>query len=117
MKADHPLRVYINHLRNSLVKIGRPPPELEKIKAILEEAGFEDVQTFTAKEPFGPWPKEPRLKKIGAMVLLHSEEAFESYGMAAFSRILGMDEEKAREICSATLGATRNKNVHMSRTQ
>jgi hypothetical protein len=92
--------------------MGRPHPTHEFLKNILEKAGFEDVQMLTAKEPYGPWPKDPVLKKVGAMNLLNGETGFESYGMAAFTRILGMDADEARGICERGLAACRNKNFH-----
>ncbi|KAI5790470.1 methyltransferase [Pyronema domesticum] len=91
MKADNGLKIYVEHLRESMRKMGRQIVDANLLKNLLEEAGFEDIQTFKAVEPVGPWPKDPKLKKIGAMTLLHTDGVFESYGMAAFSRVLGMD--------------------------
>lgn len=68
-----------------------------------------------SKERFGPWPKDPRLKSIGAMNLLNGETGFESYGMAAFTRILGMSADEARGICQRGLAACQNKNYHVQR--
>ncbi|KAI5809239.1 S-adenosyl-L-methionine-dependent methyltransferase [Pyronema omphalodes] len=113
MKPDNPAKIYTDLLRESLVKMGRPPPDLKFMKELLKEEGFEDVVALQVKEPVGPWPKDARLKTLGAMVLLNTETAFESYGMAAFTRILGMDVEKAREICEAGKLAARNKNYHI----
>jgi hypothetical protein len=93
--------------------MGRPHPTHEFLKNHLEKAGFEDVQMVTAKEPFGPWPKDPRMKKIGAMSLLNAETGFESYGMAAFTRVLEMDVEKARGMCERALQDVQDKNYHV----
>jgi hypothetical protein len=40
------------------------------------------------------------------------DTAFHAYGMAAFTRILGMSEEDADKVCSDALSAARNKNFH-----
>lgn len=109
---DNPLRVYINHLSDSLEKMGRTVPTRQSMTALLENDGFEDVQATEAKEPIGPWAKDPRSKRIGAMNLLNTDSVFESYGMAAFTRVLGMDNEKVREICEAARLAARNKNYY-----
>jgi hypothetical protein len=89
--------------------MGRPHPTPEFLKNVLETAGFEDVQMHASKEPFGPWPKDPRLKRIGAMNLLNGETGFESYGMAAFTRILGMSADEARGICQRGLAACQTR--------
>ncbi|KAI5811884.1 S-adenosyl-L-methionine-dependent methyltransferase [Pyronema omphalodes] len=113
MKADNEAKVHLQYLRESMLKMGRPAPTLESMKMLLENAGFEDILALEAKEPIGPWPKDPRQKRIGAMSLLNLEGGFESYGMAAFTGVLGMEVDKARAICNVALAAVRNKNYHM----
>lgn len=113
MKPDHGIKVFTEHMRDAMRKMGRPWPDLAFLKNLLENAGFEGVTAAVAKEPMGPWAKDPRLKRVGSMSLLNGETAFESYGMALFTRILGMDVEKARKICENGLLAARNKNYHV----
>jgi hypothetical protein len=113
MASDNPAKVYVDVLRSALIKMGRPPPDFEQMKSRLEKVGFEDVVALKAKEPVGPWPKDPILQRLGAMVLLHSQAAFESYGMAAFTRILEMDVGEAQGVCDAATKAARNKNYHI----
>ncbi|KAI5809238.1 S-adenosyl-L-methionine-dependent methyltransferase [Pyronema omphalodes] len=113
MKADNGAKIYIDHMRDALRKMGRPPPDPVFMKKLLEDTGFEDVRSMAVKEPLGPWPKDPKQKRIGAMSLLNCETGIESYAMAAFTRVLGMEPDKARAICDAGLAATRNKNYHM----
>ncbi|KAI5811880.1 S-adenosyl-L-methionine-dependent methyltransferase [Pyronema omphalodes] len=112
MKPDNGTKIYADYLRESMAKMGRPAAKLEFLKMLLQEAGFKGIHALEAKEPLAPWPKDPRQKRIGAMSLLNCETAFESYGMAAFTRVLGMEAEKARAICNAALSAVRNKNYH-----
>ncbi|KAI5808401.1 S-adenosyl-L-methionine-dependent methyltransferase [Pyronema omphalodes] len=112
MKPDNGVKVCTDYLRESMIKMGRPPPELEMMKMVLEKAGFEDIHASEVKEPMGPWPKDPRQKRIGAMSLLNCETGIESYGLAAFTRVLGMEVDKARAVCKAALAAVRNKNYH-----
>jgi hypothetical protein len=50
---------------------------------------------LTGKEPLGPWPKDLRLKVVGAMNLFHADTGCESYGMATFTRVQGMDAHEA----------------------
>jgi protein-tyrosine-phosphatase len=112
MKRDNPIKIYIDLLRESMLKMDRSPPAPSFLKNLLEKAGFQVVKRSQVKEPLDPWAKDPRIKRIGAMVPLHSETVFESYGMAAFTRVLGMDQEKARDICDRAMVATRNKSYH-----
>ncbi|CCX09307.1 S-adenosyl-L-methionine-dependent methyltransferase [Pyronema domesticum] len=114
MKPDHGMKVYVDYLRESLEKIGRPPVDGRFMTKLLEGAGFEDVRAVKANQPVGPWAKGAKVKQVGAMALLQSTETiYESYGMALFTRVLGMDQEKVQEICDAARRDGRNKNYHV----
>jgi hypothetical protein len=47
-------------------RIGASGKTLLKWKSMLEEAGFEDVTENILKIPTNPWPKDKRLKQVGA---------------------------------------------------
>ncbi|KAF8543378.1 S-adenosyl-L-methionine-dependent methyltransferase [Trichophaea hybrida] len=98
--------------RQAMEKIGRPFPTSSTLKALLEEAGFVDVQVTDIKQPLGPWPKNERIKRIGAMAMLMSETGFEAYGMAALTRILEMPKEEASKVFVNALKGVKNKNHH-----
>jgi hypothetical protein len=59
--------------RQAMDKIGRPFPTSSTLKVLLEDAGFVDVKVTDIKQPLGPWPKNERMKRIGAMAMLMSE--------------------------------------------
>ncbi|KAI5819280.1 S-adenosyl-L-methionine-dependent methyltransferase [Pyronema omphalodes] len=113
MAPDHGVKIFLDKLREALQAMGRPQPNLQFLKTQLENAGFEDIHVVSAKEPCGPWPKDPRMKRLGAMNLLNAETGFESYGMAVFTRVLGMEIEEARGICRRSVEASQNKNFHI----
>lgn len=113
MKPDNGAKVFLDHLRKALIQMGRPPPDIELWKRMLEKAGFDDVKAVQVKEPIGPWPKDPAQKLIGAMTLLNDETYSDSAALAPFTRVLGMEVTKAREIIDASHRAVRNKNNHM----
>jgi hypothetical protein len=100
-------------LTNAMEVIGRPPASAESMKKCLEDAGFVDVTVKTYKQPVAPWPKDKRLKNIGAMALLNCQTAFTAYGMAAFTRILGMTKGKAERLCEGALEAIRDRKNHI----
>ncbi|KAI5796057.1 S-adenosyl-L-methionine-dependent methyltransferase [Pyronema domesticum] len=112
MADDNPLKIYAGNLQSSFIQMDRPPRDMEFYENLIKKAGFEDVKISVGKEPVGPWPKDPTMKKIGAMTLLHCETVFESYGMAAFTRVLGMDAKDAKILCDNARAAARNKNYH-----
>ena len=68
----------ISLFNQALVKIGRPSPAGEEMKRSLQRAGFMNVQVVTKKEPLGIWPRDKRMKRIGAMGLLMLETGLEA---------------------------------------
>lgn len=104
---------FFEHLVEALTLIERPPVLDGDLQKRLERAGFEGVEAKAIKQPWGPWAKSRRQKQIGAMNMLQAETAFHAYGVAAFTRILRMDVDKADQICREGYRSVLNKNSHM----
>ena len=92
--------------------LGRPGPTGADLVARLAAAGSVDVVLSEFKQPIGPWPRDPGLKRVGAMMLLDVQTGFHAYGLAAFTRILGLSSEAAEKLCNDAVSAARNKNFH-----
>jgi hypothetical protein len=58
LKEDNPLVRWGGLVRDAMVATGRAPQSEELLRERLEKAGFVDVQSFTLKQPFGPWAKD-----------------------------------------------------------
>ncbi|KAF8245759.1 S-adenosyl-L-methionine-dependent methyltransferase [Wilcoxina mikolae CBS 423.85] len=114
MGEDNPMKkAYDLCHYHAMASIGRPPATGEDLKEKLETAGFVDVKVHTYKQVYGPWPKDQRLKRIGAMALLMCETGIEAYALLALTKILKMDPVEAKKICDDAVAAAKNKNMHM----
>ncbi|TGZ78003.1 methyltransferase domain-containing protein [Ascodesmis nigricans] len=71
----------------------------------LEAAGFVDIKVFIYKIPRGSWPKQRKFKYLGAVCAEASRSGFEAHAMLPMTRLLGMSEEDARQLC---IGAFEN---------
>lgn len=60
-------------------------------KQQLVDAGFEDVVETILKIPTNPWPKDARLKKIGAFELSHFRDGISNIFARGYTQILGGD--------------------------
>ncbi|KAI5793948.1 S-adenosyl-L-methionine-dependent methyltransferase, partial [Pyronema domesticum] len=98
---------------DALPKIGRLPPSTSLMKSRLEEAGFVDIHSHVCKQPFGPWPEDENMKKLGSMSLLSFETGIEAYVMHPATRILGMPQHEVVKLCQEGWKAAKNKNYHM----
>ncbi|KAI5845348.1 S-adenosyl-L-methionine-dependent methyltransferase [Tricharina praecox] len=107
-----PAKRCVDLLTQAMELIGRPAPTVASMRANLETAGFVDIHVCAYKQPFGPWPKDKRLKHVGAMALLMLQTGIEAYVMASFSRILGMEQEEAAKLCQEAYASCSNRKNH-----
>ncbi|KAA8894291.1 S-adenosyl-L-methionine-dependent methyltransferase, partial [Sphaerosporella brunnea] len=108
---NHAKRV-VDLVAEAMKRIGRPSPTVARMKQYLQDAGFVDITVSSYKQPFGPWPKDKRLKQAGSMALMMLQTGIEAYSMAAFTRILGIPQEEAAQLCRDAYQAMRYKHLH-----
>lgn len=69
MKDDNLVKKFFERMAVGMEKIGRLPyVNGDDLKEGLQTAGFVDVTVHRIKFPMAPWPKDKRLKQVGAMV-------------------------------------------------
>lgn len=81
-------------------------------KSRMEKAGFEEVQEKSFKVPTSPWPKDPRLKKIGALELANFEEGAHAFIIRGYTTILGGTKEQAEILIARARSEARNRSMH-----
>jgi len=106
------LKRLVKLMNEGLVSMGRPCPTRESMIEHLKRAGFINVQLYAGKQPFGIWPKDRRLKRIGAMAMLMAETGTEAYAMAILTRFHRMSVDEAKKLCEATWSDIRNRKYH-----
>lgn len=102
-----------NNIIEACEKIGRtgcPGPNFE---AWVEEAGFVNVHHETFKLPVGPWPKDERLKRVGAFNLVQLREGLEAFSLALFTKALGWSVEDVQVFLTEVRRDILKKSVHM----
>lgn len=72
------------------VRFGKTMQIQEKMKNLIEEAGFVDVVEKTYKWPIGAWSNDPKLKDIGRWNLHLWKEGLEGWTMALLTRVMGV---------------------------
>lgn len=71
-------------------KFGKSFRIAEDSKELMEAAGFVNVTYRTFKWPIGPWPKDPKMKEIGAFNRLGWDEGINGWAMFLFTKYLGV---------------------------
>ncbi|KAI5842829.1 S-adenosyl-L-methionine-dependent methyltransferase [Tricharina praecox] len=113
LELDNPLLPFFDLLKTAMIKLGRPPVDGPIMAQQLRRAGFKDVHVTKVKQPWAPWPKDKRLKQLGAIALLQGETGYRAYGLAAFTRVLEMETAAAEKICDDASAAHHNPRYHV----
>lgn len=88
------------------------PVVSEDLALYARDAGFVAVGVVLKKAPLGPWPKDPKKKTLGCWGMAVAEHGLEAYGMALFTRHLGLSTEEAAKICAGAVDELRRRDVH-----
>lgn len=83
-----------------------------RFKAGLKAAGFVDVVENVFKIPQGPWPKDKRLKKIGAFENYSLTMGLEAYMMRGYTSVMGGEPEELRVRLMKTYEELRDPGLH-----
>ena len=110
-KSSSLLRYYAL-LNEAAAKIGQEFRIAENLVPFLQDAGFVGIHHQAVKLPLGTWPAEKKQKEIGAYVMLLTEDGFESYGMAFFTRVLEMPIKEVEELIKTAKKESRNRQIH-----
>lgn len=90
-------------------QIASPGPHL---KNWAEDAGFIDIEEHIFKLPYGPWPKDPRMKELGAWNQLQALEGVEGWTMGLFNRVLGWSVEEVQVHLAEVRKNFRDPRIH-----
>ncbi|RPB02319.1 S-adenosyl-L-methionine-dependent methyltransferase [Choiromyces venosus 120613-1] len=102
-----------DHWQAGAQKLGLNLIDGEKLKKWAVDAGFEDVQLYTFKQPWDAWPADKNFKTLGRCMLMNCETELMAYSLAIFTRVLGMSQEDAEKVCDLALGDVRNRKMHI----
>ncbi|KAL2000279.1 hypothetical protein VTN02DRAFT_3326 [Thermoascus thermophilus] len=112
LKPDSSFVKMVNLLAEACDKISRPLNIATSIKGLIEDAGFESVEEKSLKMPVGTWPKDARLKEIGAFNAINIIEGVEAFTAALFADVLGWSEEEIAVLNAGVRRDVKTKDNH-----
>jgi Methylase involved in ubiquinone/menaquinone biosynthesis len=108
------LQQYYDEVWGAFEDVGyevRPGPKLEQW---FKEAGFVNIHVEKFVIPYGVWPKDPHLKKVGAWNQTQAEaNGFEAGALAPLTRFRKWTKEEVIVLASKARADGRNRDIHM----
>jgi len=112
LKPDSALAKWLDLLIEASKKMGRDHLPGGKLEGWVRDAGFTEVHHQKFRIPVGRWPKDNRLKTIGAWNLLSALEGLEGFSMGLFTRILGWKPEDVQLFLVDVQKDIRDPKIH-----
>jgi hypothetical protein len=91
---------------------GTPVDDPTKWKAWFEDRGFEEVTQKVIKLPCNMWPKDTRMKLLGAWEMENLLGSLEGLTMRLFQKALGWSPEQVTLFLVGVRKEIRNRNYH-----
>ncbi|PUU78206.1 S-adenosyl-L-methionine-dependent methyltransferase [Tuber borchii] len=112
LPVDSSLHRYYDLVNEAADKLGQEFKVAASLDSFILDAGFDKMSHEEMKISIGTWPADKKQKDMGAVMLLAIEHGFESFGMAFFTRILGMEVPEAKELIAGAKKESRSKKIH-----
>jgi hypothetical protein len=100
------------HFFEGAAHFGTPANSPAKLKKLMIDAGFIDVEEHILKLPVGTWPRDKRLKKVGLFESVNLQEGLEGLTMMVFTRALGWSPERVQVFLAEVRKQVRDPSVH-----
>jgi hypothetical protein len=91
-----PIDRWSKELAAGMNKFGMDANPGPRLEGWIKDAGFTNVETRVLPFPVGTWPKNRRLKEIGAFNLVHFLEGLEPISLRCFVHGLGWKLEEVQ---------------------
>lgn len=112
LPADGSFRYFDQLVQEAAVAFQTPLTDPDKWRRQAEEAGFEAVVERRFKIPSNPWPKDKRMKMVGAFERANFLEGLEGMSLRLFQRGLGWTPEETQVLLAKVRTEVKNPKYH-----
>ncbi|CAM1510020.1 Fc.00g003550.m01.CDS01 [Cosmosporella sp. VM-42] len=99
-------------LIEAATKLGRPFMDPKTYKPMMEEIGFTEVEETLHKWPLNPWPRDPKLKELGAWTFENIMNGMEAFSLALLSRSFGWDKDEIEVFLVDVRKNLKDRRIH-----
>ncbi|KAJ4298850.1 hypothetical protein N0V90_004093 [Kalmusia sp. IMI 367209] len=108
---DCKLGQWADKIADGLRKFGNEPDPGAQIENWVRENGFINVEARTFPFPVGTWPKDKKLKEVGAFNLLQFLDNLEALTMRIYQNAWGWSADEVKVLCAELRKELRNPRM------
>lgn len=108
---DAKLSQWADKVADGMRKFGTEPDPGAKIEGWVTEAGFTNIEARTFPFPVGTWPKDKKLKEIGAFNLVQFLDNLEALTMRIYQCAWGWSPDEVKVLCAELRKELRNPKM------
>ena len=112
MPADSGFKVICDKFIEASYLFGAPADCPLRFSEYLRNAGFINVAEHIFKVPSSPWPKNKRLKQIGALEMTNVVEGATAFGLRAFEKVFGWTKDQTELAMVNFRRDVKNRHYH-----
>ncbi|KAL2154645.1 hypothetical protein VTH82DRAFT_3321 [Thermothelomyces myriococcoides] len=112
LAKDNPMVRMMENLMEASDQVGRTMDPAPKMEGWVRDAGFINISIQAFPIPIGPWPRDRRLKEIGALMAVNFIEGVDTFTAAPFADVLGWAKEEIEALNDGVRDAVRNRSTH-----
>ncbi|VTT66216.1 unnamed protein product [Fusarium fujikuroi] len=109
---DSYLRKFSTMMEQGSAKFGASLTDPMRWKGWLEERGYQNVTERVFKLPFNPWPKDPRMKLLGAWEMENLLSGLEAMVTRMFQKGLGWTDAEVTVVLAFLRKEIKNLRMH-----
>lgn len=106
------LELFSKYSQEASTIMGAPLDACTRYKDYMIEAGFENVTEVKIKLPSAPWPRDKRLKLIGAFEMHGLLRGLSGMSLRMFSRAFGWSVQEIESFLTKVRTDTQNLHFH-----
>ncbi|KAE8362373.1 S-adenosyl-L-methionine-dependent methyltransferase [Aspergillus caelatus] len=110
-KTGCPLDKWCTESIEGLRSVGLEPSPGPKLQQWFKDAGFTNVQQKVVPVPVGVWPKDKRLKTVGALNYHQFNDGLDGMSLRIFTAMKGWQPEELREFLADVRKDLRNPRL------
>ena len=100
-------------VREGVKQMGLEPNPGPQLEGWMKDAGFINVHARCLPLPVGTWPKDKKLKEIGAFNLIMYLDNLEGINLRLFSNTFGWSTEEIKVYCAELRTAFKNQKLRI----